>query len=87
MLYNGLFKSKSAPPIASSVSLGTQTAPGAYGSEADPLPFGDNLSGELKKVLLRNGLQFGAFAYPKLQQNEVGISTSDLVKPQSNSEN
>lgn len=81
VLYNGLFKSKSAPPVASSVLQGTQATTGAYGSEANPLPFGDNLSGELKKVLSRNNLQFGGFAYPQLQETEVGISTSDLVKP------
>lgn len=81
VLYNGLFKGSAPAPAPELALQNNQALTGAYGSEENPLPFGDNLSGELKKVLSRNGLQFGLFEYPKLNESEIGINVSDLVKP------
>ena len=75
VLYNGLFKGSGSSAPETSVVVGVS------GEASNPLPFGDDLSGQLKKVLGKNSLQYDLFDYPKLNEAEVGIPASDLVKP------
>ena len=78
VLYNGLFKKSN---LSVPASQGLLTA-GANGAAAEnPLPYGDNLKAELKKVLSRNNLQYGILSYPKVDAAEAGIPATDLVKP------
>lgn len=81
VVYNGLFKKdeSQAPPIVPASGLG-QVTEGA--SKTDPPLYGDNLAGELKRVLKRNGLVYGSLIYPKVDNSEIGISASDLIKSQ-----
>lgn len=79
VLYNGLFKDSGVQPPAIT-SVPATDVPAAYSGEK-PLPYGDDLKGELKRVLGRNQLQFDNFNYPRLDSSEVGIPTTDLVKP------
>lgn len=82
VLYRGFFKKPIVnvlPPAATTV----QTEGGAGGAFAAEtiLPYGDDLEGELKRVLSRNNLQYQTVILPKFDPAEVGISTNDLVKP------
>ena len=78
VLYNGLFKKSNLSAPASRGVL----APGISGEAAEnPLPFGDNLKGELKKVLNRNNLQYNILSYPVVDAAVAGIPVTDLVKP------
>lgn len=75
VLYNSLFKGDDGSGAQSAPDLAGQ------GEQAfNPLPYGDNLSGELKRVLGRNNLQYGLLDYPKLDVSEVGIPVTGLLK-------
>lgn len=81
VLYNGLFKeSNNNAPVVSAMPT-AQGGPSGQSTPENPLPYGDDLRGELKRVLGRNNLQFNNFNYPQLDNGEVGIPTTDLVKP------
>ncbi|MBI3231968.1 MAG: hypothetical protein HYZ51_02715 [Candidatus Doudnabacteria bacterium] len=83
VLYNGLFKKQETVITTGGGAVpGSPPAPvSSVASPADPLPFGDNLSGELSRVLKRNGLQFGQIDYPQVSASEVGVPTEELVRP------
>lgn len=79
LLFNSFFKGGSvseAPVAPPGAQMGT-----LQDNSKNPLPFGDDLSGQLKKVLGKSNLQYGLFNYPKFNEAEVGIPPSDLVKP------
>jgi len=79
VLYNGLFKKSNPSPTGGPRSV---LVPGAGGAAAlNPLPYGDNLKGELKKVLSRNNLQYNILSYPIVDASEAGIPVTNLVKP------
>jgi hypothetical protein len=40
-----------------------------------------DFSKEIKKVLLKNGLFYQTFQYPKISESEVGVPVNDLLKP------
>jgi hypothetical protein len=85
VLYNGFFKNSSPPPITDlsvpSSPNSSQTATSPLADPTNPLPYGDNLAAELKRVLGKNSLQFGVIAYPIINEAEVGVGVTDLVKP------
>lgn len=68
------------------VSTGNTVVAGGKGNVAVPvsiqqLSINYDFSKEIKKVLLKNGLSYQTFQYPKVNEAEVGISVNDLVKP------
>ncbi len=81
VLYNGLFKESGSPAPVVSATPAAVGGPASESKPENPLPYGDDLRGELKRVLGRNNLQFNSFSYPQLDNGEVGIPTTDLVKP------
>lgn len=82
VLYKGFFKEEAVTaPFSMGGALGTQPGATAAAEASNPLPYGDDLSGELKKALNRNGLRYDYYSYPKLNPSEVGIPVTDLVRP------
>lgn len=78
LLYNRFFASSGVPANPSEQADLSAKNPADV---ADPFLYGDDLSGELTRVLGRNSLQYGQLSYPIMDPKDVGIPVIDLVKP------
>lgn len=76
VIYNGFFKDQNSggDSVIQSVDNSNQAL-------ENPFPFGDDLSGELKKVLSKNRLEHNTFVYPQIKETEIGIFSDEFIKP------
>jgi hypothetical protein len=78
VLYNGMFKKNSSVPLASMSGI-TQTGISSGATAEKILPYGEAL--DFKGVLNKQGLSYGALAYPVLdEKQDIGVKQQDMIK-------